>query len=144
MANIKAVDNYKYCILTPVELAGKIRTYLKGKKVPAREIDGRRIRTPLRAMTPSDFFISAVADKLKDVEMDAESMKWTQSVIQENLRKREIQLAKNRAARKPQADKLKPGPKPGNGPSPKFVAAMKKLGAERRKTNGAWYGAKKR
>lgn len=143
MANVKAVDGYKYCVLTPLELAGKVRTYIKGKKLPARKITGRGIRTPFRAMTPSDFFVAAAEEKLADFKMDAESAQWIEVVLAKNLKAREKQIAKNFAARKPDSEKLKSGPKPGN-PSPKFIAAMRKLGAERRATNGTWYGAKKK
>ena len=135
MANIVAIDTYRYPINFPVELAGKVRTYIKGKMKPAPQLgEGKKIRKPLKAMTPSDYVVEVVERSLADFQMDAESRKWVDAIMARNLKYRAKyrQLALER--RKDPADYLKSGPKPGKK-YPKFLAAMKKL-AEKRRAEG--------
>ena len=141
MANIQAIDIYRFALDVPMELAGKIRTWLKGRECPARPLKGRNIRKPTRKMTASDMFVDHFSKEMADVRMDAESIKWVEEQLAKNQRKREYWQEKAKAKRKPRDQWEKCGPKPGKK-YPKFLAAMKKLGEDRR-ANGWKKGSKK-
>lgn len=141
MANFHAVDVYRYSVTVPANLAGKIRTYIKGKQVPARPLVGMNIRKPMRKMTPSDLLITFAEKNLADVHMDAESQRWVNGLLEKNMKNRKVIVAARLANRKKPEEKLKCGPKPGKK-YPKFLAAMKKLADERR-ANGWKKGSKK-
>lgn len=133
MANIRAIDTYKYPISFPVELMGKLRTYIKGKQRPSRPLgEGKKIRKPMRAMSVSDFVTELVARSMADVKMDAESRKWIEMIQARNLKARAKYRQMAIARHKKPEEKLKSGPKPGHV-SPKFLEAMKKLSEKRRK-----------
>lgn len=131
MANVIAVNTYRFNTRFPMELAGKMRTYLKGRKSPAREITGRGIRKEFRQMTPSDYLVGLAERDLSDIAMDAESREWVAREMQKNIKFRDRTIAENKAKRKDPSEYEKPGPKPGKT-YPKFLAAMKKLAAERK------------
>lgn len=141
MANFKAVDVYRYSVSVPVELAGKIRTFIKGKQVQVHPRVEMNIRKPMRKMTPTDLFVSLAEKFLADVSMDAESQKWVNACFEKNRKIRKLVLAQHLANRKKPEEKLKSGPKPGKK-YPKFLAAMKKL-AEERRAKGWKKGSKK-
>lgn len=133
MANIKAIDTYKYPVLFPVELMGRLRTYIKGKQKPSRPLgEGKKIRKPMRAMTVSDFILEISEKALAGVKMDADSRKWVDAMFEKNRQERDKQRKLAIARHKKPEEKLKPGPKPGKV-SPKFLEAMKKLSEKRRK-----------
>ena len=132
MANIRALDTYIYPVRFPVELMGKLRTYIKGKQKPAPSLgNGKKIRKPMRDMKVSDFVVEVMEKALGDVNMDAESRKWVERIIERNAKFRKKYQQKALENRKNPADYLKSGPKPGKK-YPKFLEAMKKLAAKRR------------
>ena len=133
MANIQAVTAYRSPAFLPLEFAARLRTYLKGKQMPARPLGGGlKIRKPFRAMTPSDFFEGLTAKALVGVKPDVESMQWADAIIAKNKKSRAEKRAKAVANRKRKEDYLKSGPKPGKK-YPKFLEAMRKLGEKRRR-----------
>lgn len=131
MACVKALDVYRVSAHIPVESAGRMRTYLKGKTMPARHITGRGIIKEVRLMTTSDFITEAINSKLEGVTMDAESREWVEAQLRKNLKERKRVVEKHKSERKPPEQWLKRGPKPGKK-YPKYLAAMKRLGEERK------------
>lgn len=109
MAHVKSVDTYRFNILLPVPLAGKMLTYLRGKTHPARKVDGRKLRKLERRMTPSDLFTMYLMQLLKDVELDCIARKWVDTIMAKNLKQREKDIARGIANRKAPEEKKKPG-----------------------------------
>ena len=133
MANIRAIDTYKYPVAFPVELMGKLRTYLKGREVPSRPLgEGRKVRKPMRPMHVTDFVVRLVEKSMADVKMDADSRRWIEMIQARNLKSRAKYRQMAIARHKKPEEKLKSGPKPGHV-SPKFLEAMRKLSEKRRK-----------
>lgn len=126
-----------------LELAGRLRTWLKGRTKPAVSRHGQNIRKPIVPMVASDFFESLAEKALADVQMDSESRKWVEEQYRKNLETRQKLIAYVTAHRKdanwsgpgyssPLYEKR--GVKKGNK-SPKWLASMKAL-AEKRRTEG--------
>lgn len=141
MANKPSIEKVKVGVLIDLELAGRLRTWLKGRTKPAISRHGQNIRKPTVPMVQSDFFESLAEKALADVQMDAESRKWVEAQYAKNLETRKKLIAYVTAQRKDAnwsgpgySSPLykKRGVKKGNK-SPKWIASMKALAEKRRK-----------
>lgn len=112
--------------------AARLRTYIKGKEVPAKAYGGRKLRKLTKPMSPSDFIESHICGILKDVTPDVESLTWMDKRFKANLKIREKNdaLVKSGAFRTPESEWKKRGRVKGKV-YPKYEEAMAKL-AQRR------------
>ena len=141
MANKPSIEKIKMVIGLDLELAGRLRTWLKGRTKSAISRNGLKIRKPVVAMGPSDFFDDLAEKALADVQMDAESRKWVEAQLAKNIEVRKKLIAYEIKKRKDanwsgygysSPKYAKRGVKKGNK-SPKWLASMKALGEKRRK-----------
>lgn len=138
MANQLNVNRYRCNVMTDLETAAKLRTYIKGKTVAAKSIGGREIRKANRPMTIGDLLEQKAVEIAEGVKMDNESRAWMMEQYELNVKKRKAADSEVRAGRyrKPKSEWLKPGRVKGKK-YPKHDAAMKKLGAERKAMTAA-------
>ena len=129
----KNINRHHFDVSMDVEDAARVRTFIKGKTMPARSFNGRKTRKAVRAMTVSDFFEIAGKKIVDGVKPDSESLKWMMERVSKMKRQREIvdEKVRNGVNRKPKSQWLKRGPKKGKT-YPKYLAAMAKLAAKRR------------
>lgn len=136
MAFQRDPNTIRITINLTIDDAAKLRTYLRGKKVPAQKIGGRNIRKSMRDMRPSDFFLSCGRDILTRAVsvLHPEDREWARKKFEIALRQRKKQDAKvaSGAYRKPPEQHLKPGRKAGVH-YPAYDAALRKRGSAGKK-----------
>ena len=138
MANQLNVNRYRCNVMTDLDTAAKLRTYVKGKTVAAKSVGGRVVRKATRPMTIGDLLEQKAIEIADGVKMDAESREWMMKQYQVNVKKRAAADSAVKAGRfrKPKSEWLKPGRVKGKK-YPKHDAAMKKLGEQRKAMTAA-------
>jgi len=132
MSSQSRVDRYRLNVAVPLELMAKLHTAIKGKKVKAESIGGRKIRVADRDMTPSDMVTALLEERLSGIVISADNLKWMEDASRriQGLRDKADKAVKEGAFRKPKSEWKKRGRVAGKK-YPKLDAAMKKLGEKR-------------
>ena len=132
MANQRDPNKTKVSMFFDLDVVAKVHTFARNKTKTVSSFGSRGVRNPKRRLTVANVCEDIIAEAVKNVKPDAEAMRWKAERKAANLkvRRQEDAAVRDGKYRKPKSEFEKPGPKKGN-PSPKYLAAMKRLGEER-------------
>lgn len=136
MINQNNVEKVKNDFWMDWETAARLRTVVKGQTMPPITFKGRKTRKATRKMSIGYYVSQLVEKSVVGVKPDAESIQWMAAGRKAAIKKREEQdeRVRNGVNRKPKSEWKKPGRVAGKV-YPKYVAAMKRLAAGKKKKN---------
>jgi len=139
MSNQRNPNLVRIPLSITLEDAARLRTYLRGRKVEASSIGGKKIVKKMRQMRPSDFYCALGHERLASVVPAHEDVEWMAERRKSNLERRiaadkDVQEGKYRSV--PFGERQKPGRKAGVY-YPAYEAAIarrKAVGYKRKKS----------
>lgn len=73
----------------PIELAAKIKSYIRDRAVPVKPIAGRKQHVKERPMAMSDLLIALAEEKLEAQEVLPQFRQWAEATLKRNVRARQ-------------------------------------------------------
>ena len=133
MAQQKLPNRIRFMFSLDLMDAARLRTYIKGKEVPAKACGGRKLRKLTKQMSPSDCVEGIIKGILEDVTPDVESIGWMNERYEANLKIREQNdaLVRSGLYRKPRSEWKKRGRVPGKSYKKHSQPAAKETASKR-------------